>query len=50
MFYLFTFYYNVPHCIEKTPPRSPPPTNGIRWKIEQFVYDAHPLQVRRATG
>jgi hypothetical protein len=29
------FSQRVPHCCEKTPPRSPPPTNGIRWKPEQ---------------
>jgi hypothetical protein len=35
MLYLCTSNLNVQHCIEKTPPRSPPPTNGIRWKSEQ---------------
>jgi hypothetical protein len=30
MFYQCSSYQNVQHCIEITPPRSPPPTSGIR--------------------
>jgi hypothetical protein len=34
MLHLCTSNLNVLHCNEKTPPRSPPPTNGIRLKSE----------------
>jgi hypothetical protein len=41
--FMCTSYFNVQHYIEKTPPRSPPPTNGIRWKSEQRFQSAHIL-------
>jgi hypothetical protein len=47
--YLCTSYHNVLHCLEKKPPRSPPPTNWIWWNCKHRLKYTNPLQVRRAT-
>jgi hypothetical protein len=33
----------------ETPPRSHPPTNGIRWRSDQRFYDARPLHAQTKT-